>query len=142
MFADALERAINSEEPETTSDVPEESWAAHPYYHCLDRYVADRGDADEDTQDTPAYEVDQQESYYPDDGQEIALEAHPYYDAPDEGDLHESEPDDVAPDVAWEDHPYYEAPDEGDLHESEPENDSSYTTEEEEEMAWAASPYY
>ena len=114
MFADALERAVNSKE-QSASDMPEDSWEEHPYFDGLDHEEdaavpndehdevpweehpfyddlvsseTDRGDDDDldRSQDTSTHAVDQQESDddVPDDAQEVAWEDHPYYDTPDE----------------------------------------------------------
>ena len=136
MFADALERAVNSNE-QTASDVPEDSWADHPYYD----------DPDESQQDVSV----------PDNGCEgEAWEDHPYYDdlgspvtdqgndeldiltqEEGQGEAHlpdEAAPDDSEEEVAWEEHPYYDTPVEEDC---QAESDVP-----EEDVAWEDSPYY
>ena len=136
MFADALERAVNSNE-ETASDVPGDSWADHPYY------------------DDPDHEEDQQDEAVPDETCEgEAWEDHPYYDdlgspETDHGDEldspahdedqgsdlpEEAATDDQQDEVAWEDHPFYDTPEE---EASQAESDDS-----EEDVAWEDSPYY
>ena len=65
MFANALERAINSNE-QTASDVPGLSWEEHPFYDNLDH--------DE------AQQVSDPPDDAPDDTHEVAWEDHPYYD--------------------------------------------------------------
>jgi len=136
MFADALERAVNSNEadhpyydhPEQESNqqitaVPDayegEAWEDHPFYDDLDH--------EEDQQDDDVRLAD--DAY-----EGVAWEDHPYYDDSfgsetgqgDDADLdtldHEEDlgeshiHDEAAPDtseeeVAWEDHPYYDTPD-------------------------------
>ena len=147
MFADALERAVNSNE-EPASDVPGDSWANHPYYDDADPeedqqdaavpdetcegeawedhpYYDDLGspetDHGDEELDTPALEEDQQGSQLPDE-------------APSDDQQDEAASDDQQNEVAWEDHPYYDTPEEEVSH---AESDDS-----EEDVAWEDSPYY
>ena len=86
-----------------------------------------------------------------------AFEDHPCYDTPDEGEDHHAESvshdEDDAPDntnqaLELEDHPYYDTPDDGEDHhaesdaQEEDEDQSSFTTDEEEDLAWEDSPFY
>ena len=144
-FADALERAINSN-VQTASDVPGDSWADHPYY------------------DDPEHEEDQQATAVPDDACEgEAWEDHPYYDGPDheEDQQDAAVPNDACKEEAWEDHPYYDdlgTPD-SDRDDDEMDNlghgedqDESHLPDEAapddaalddaEEVAWEEHPYY
>jgi hypothetical protein len=139
-FADALERAVNSNE-QTASDVPGDSWADHPYY------------------DDPEHEEDQQATAVPDDACEgEAWEDHPYYDSPDheEDQQDAAVPIDACKEEAWEDHPYYDdlgtsESDQGDYAELDnlghgEDQDESHLPDEApddaEEVAWEEHPYY
>ena len=147
MFANALERAINSNE-QTASDVPGLSWEEHPFYDNLDH------DEAEQVSDPP--------DDAPDDTHEVAWEDHPYYDdlgssETDRGeddeldrpqntsthdvDQQESDdevvPEDAQEEVAWEDHPHYDTP-----AEEEDQLTESDVPEDEEDVAWEDSPYY
>ena len=119
MFADALERAINSEQ--TASDMVDESWAKHPYYDDLDtmtdRDVAERNEYEE----KPALDGETAETVS--DVEESWAE-HPYYDNldtetdrdVDERNEYEEKPGldgetaETVSDVeeSWAEHPYYD----------------------------------
>ena len=145
MFADALERAINSNE-QTASDVPDLPWEEHPVY--------DHDDVQQVSDPTDVAAPD-------DTHEEVAWEDHPYYDdlgspETDRGeddeldrsqnsskhtvDQQESD-DEVVPEdaqeVAWEDHPHYDTP-----AEEEDQLTDSDVPEDEEDVAWEDSPYY
>ena len=171
LFADALERAINSTEQPTV--YVEESWANHPYY---------------EEEDKPALEGETVETVY---DLEESWADHPYYDdldasvtvrevdeiqesddnAHDEGEddtvhdeIQESEDnahqeEDEPDNELWEDHPYYDIPDELEDCEAESDDDAACQDSdddaacqdcddaacqdsEEEEVAWEDSPYY
>jgi len=127
MFADALERAIASNDMdysqedcnnnEVVADIhhdygdhdvaldetQEVAWADHPFYDDLGSSETDHGDEE---LDTPVHD-DQQDEIISDDQQdEVIWEDHPYYDTSDEEDSH-AESDVSEEDVAWEDSPYY-----------------------------------
>jgi hypothetical protein len=168
LFADALERALNSNEqtvgvnyvPEGPMDdldgddyatpwadhpfyddvasddaIVEVPWEEHPYYDTPDEEednhgpdASYEGDVNSSPQDTPDHRDEDQETDPPDEDasddaiEEVTWEEHPYYDAPNEvEDNLESDASDVS--IAWQDH-------------------SSYTTEEEDELAWEDSPFY
>ena len=90
MFADALERAVNSNE-QTASDVPGDSGADHPYY------------------DHPELQDDREAAVVTDDACEgDAWKDHPYYDDPEEDQQAKATPDEFLEGEAWEDHPSYD----------------------------------
>ena len=167
MFADALERAIKSEQ--TASDTVDVTWAEHPYYDDLD--IVTVGDVDEENEyeDKPVLEgetvCDAEESWA----------EHPYYDdlntsvtvhdvdemQESEGNVHHEEEDvteddenqeldnnahnveEESYDVPWEDHPGYDTPDEEAECRAESDlDDAACEDSEEEEVAWEDSPYY
>jgi len=168
LFANALERAINSTE-HTACDEPDDTWAAHPYYDDLEDHGQLQDTAGDELElpweahpyydphaesDTPYNEDASSEAH-----EEIAWEEHPYYDTPAEGDTQQTEsdnpenndaPNEVHEEIPWEDHPYYDTPEEELQTESDVpannvtgEDHSSYDAlEEDDELAWKDSPYY
>ena len=157
MFANALERAINTEEAAhpyydgSEEDEHETPWADHPYYDDLE--ISETGQGDDElvrSQDTTDHE-DPKDDVDSEATQELpAFEDHPCYDTPDVGEDHHAESvsqgeDDASnnthEELACENHPYYDTSYDGEDHhaesvaQEEDEDQSSFTTDEEEKLA-------
>ena len=148
MFADALERAINSEQ--NASDMVDESWAKHPYYDDLDttatvrdvveryEYEFEPGLEEETVCDVNVDEMHESDNY-PVNKEELVCEAswaeHPYYDALDTyvnvhdvDEMQESTGRDVIARNEYEDEPGLEG--------------ETVETVSDVEESWADHPYY
>jgi len=162
LFADAVERAINTEENahpyydglDQGNDVQGTPWADHPFY---DDQGVSGTDQDDDVHGSPwanhpyyddleiseAVQDDEDSLGHeesPDDASDASNEDKAEDQGPDSQDDDASD-DDATEEVPWEEHPYYDTPDEGDA------SDGSiawqdYSTEEEDEVAFEDSPFY
>jgi len=150
LFADALERAINSEEAahpyydglDQDDDDPVTPWADHPYYDDLGVSVADQDDDHVSPwADHPFYDdLEISEAVQGDE----ELDSPGHEESPGDG---VASDDDATEEVAWEEHPYYNTPDEGETNTESAASDAGdawqdYSTEKEDEVPWEDSPYY
>ena len=141
MFADALERAVNSEH--NIRDQNDVSWAEHPHYDDLDSPEPIREALHPYCDDLEGHDpVRDAEDPYHDEIETVCdVEGMSKYDEDNSDDAELSN-------VPWEDHPFYDTPEEESQAEHDDPaddaacNDNSSEEDVEDQVAWEDSPFY